>query len=50
LKLTGTLGLLVKAKERGYLSAITPLMDKMIHNEIYIGRALYENIRKLANE
>jgi len=50
LKLTGTLGLLVKAKERGYLSAITPLMDKMIHNEIYIGRAIYENIRKLANE
>jgi len=50
LKLTGTLGLLVKAKKRGYLEAVTPLMDEMIRNEIYISNALYENIKRLANE
>jgi len=50
LKLTGTLGLLVKAKERGLLEAVTPCMDSMIQNEIYISNALYECIKKLANE
>ena len=50
LKLTGTLGLLVKAKERGFVKSVVPLMDAMIQNEIYIGKTLYENIKKLANE
>jgi len=50
LKLTGTLGLLVKAKERGYLEAVAPLMDEMIQNEIYISKFLYDNIKKLSNE
>jgi len=50
LQLTGTLGLLVKAKERGFLESVTRLMDLLIQNEIYISKTLYENIRKLANE
>jgi len=50
LKLTGTCGLLVKAKERGYLELVTPLMDKMIQNEIFISSTLYEHIKKLVNE
>jgi len=50
LKLTGTLGLLVKAKERGFIDSVTPLIDAMIQNEIYIGKFLYENVKKLAKE
>lgn len=50
LTLTGTLGLLVKAKERGFLDLVVPCMDLMIQNEIYISSTLYENISKLANE
>jgi len=50
LKITGTLGLIVKAKERGLVKSVTPLMDAMIENEIYISSVLYENIKKISNE
>jgi len=50
LTVTGTLGMLVKAKERGILDLVTPCMDAMIMNEIYISEILYESIKKLANE
>ena len=50
LKITGTLGLLVKAKERGFLKAVVPCMDLLMQNEIYISKLLYENIKKLAAE
>jgi len=50
LKITGTLGVLVKAKERGLVKSVTPFMDAMIQNEIYISNALYENIKKLTSE
>ena len=50
LAVTGTLGLLVKAKSRGLIKAVAPLMDAMIQNEIFISECLYENIKKLANE
>jgi len=50
LKITGTLGVLVKAKERGLVKSVTSLMDAMIQNEIYISDELYENIKKLASE
>ncbi|MCL1884577.1 MAG: DUF3368 domain-containing protein [Defluviitaleaceae bacterium] len=50
LTITGTLGLLVKAKERGILDLVTPCMDAMIRNEIYISKVLYKSIKKLANE
>ena len=50
LKITGTLGVFVKAKERGLVKSVTPIMDAMIQNEIYISNALYENIKKLTSE
>ena len=50
LTVTGTLGLLMKSKERGILDLVTPCMDLMIQNDIYIGKFLYENIKKLVNE
>ncbi|MCL2604089.1 MAG: DUF3368 domain-containing protein [Defluviitaleaceae bacterium] len=50
LKLTGTLGVLIKAKERGIISAVVPYMDMLLKNEIYINKSLYENIKKIVNE
>ncbi|MCL2170406.1 MAG: DUF3368 domain-containing protein [Defluviitaleaceae bacterium] len=50
LELTGTLGLLIKAKERGLLDAVKPCLELMIQNEIFIGKTLYEQVIKLANE
>jgi len=50
LTITGTLGLLMKAKERGILDLVTPCMDAMILNEIYISKALSESVKRLARE
>jgi predicted nucleic acid-binding protein len=50
LKLTGTLGMLVKAKSHGWVGAVTPLMDTMLQNGIYISNTLYASIKKLAGE
>jgi len=50
LKFTGTLGVLIKAKERGLIEMVMPYMDLLMQNEIYISKSLYENIKKLAKE
>jgi len=50
LKITGTLGFLVKAKRRGFIESVMPLMDAMIQNEIYISTFLYDSIKMLAGE
>lgn len=50
LTVTGTLGLLVKAKMRGILDQVVPCMDAMIKNDIYISHNLYAHIKKLAGE
>lgn len=36
LKVTGTLGVLLKAKKLGFLNNITHLLDQMVHNGFYI--------------
>lgn len=50
LTVTGTLGVLVEAKQRGLVKELKPLLDKLIKNEIRISRKLYKDILKLANE
>jgi len=50
LNLTGTLGVLLKAKENNYIESIKPLMDDLIKNDIYIDDTLYNKILKLAGE
>lgn len=50
LNVTGTLGILVEAKQRGLVKELKPLLDKLIKNEIRISKILYQDILELANE
>ena len=50
IKITGTLGVLIKAKKRGFIEKVTPYLDLMIENNIFIGKSLYENVKRLSEE
>lgn len=47
---TGTIGILLKSKERGYVSEIRPLLDELLSKGIYIDDNLYGIALKIANE
>ncbi|HUS89001.1 MAG TPA: DUF3368 domain-containing protein [Desulfosporosinus sp.] len=49
-KVTGTLGVILKAKENGILKEVKPLFSDLIDNGIYIGDKLLANILKMAGE
>ncbi len=48
--ITGTLGILIKAKEKGIIEKVKPLIDELIKNNIYINDKLYGTILKIADE
>lgn len=50
LRLTGTVGVLVRAKELGLIDAVMPIVRKMEANGIYLSDGLKDRVRRLANE
>jgi predicted nucleic acid-binding protein len=50
IKIIGTLGILLLAKEQGLISAVKPLLDRLWESPIRISDFLYQDILKLANE
>jgi len=50
LKTTGTLGILLKAKEKGLIGSIKPMIEKLQENDFYMSKSLVRQILKLANE
>jgi predicted nucleic acid-binding protein len=46
----GTIGVLLEAKNLGYISQIKPDLDKLIANRIRIGKNLYQQALQLADE
>jgi hypothetical protein len=50
LDVIGTLGILLIAKQRGYVTIIKPLCDRLINNKRHISRALYHEILCKAGE
>ena len=50
LKVTGTLGILIRAKEKGYLDAVKPVMEKLINDGLFIGDDVYQLVLKAAGE
>lgn len=50
LTLTGTIGILIKAKKLGILHAVTPIISSMEENGIYFSEKLIERIKMLAEE
>ena len=47
---TGTLGVILKAKEKQIITKVKPLIDNLMENGIYIGNKVYEDVLKLAGE
>ena len=50
LTITGTLGVIVKAKEKGYIHSVRPVMDKLIHNGLYVSPEIQEMVLRSVNE
>lgn len=50
LRLTGTLGILLKAKEKGFISEIKPLLSKLTSQNRWISNQLIAQALLLANE
>lgn len=50
LTVIGSLGLLVRAKDRGLIRAVRPLMEAMIGNGLYVSDELRRSILYLAEE
>ncbi len=47
---TGTVGLLLKAKQAGVIPSLLPLLDALDANHFYVSRALREEALRLAGE
>ncbi len=50
LPVTGILGILIKAKQVGYIPELKPLLDVMVQNGIYIKNSLIEHCLELVGE
>ncbi len=50
LKVTGTLGVLLKAKKLGLIEAICPLLQELKEKNFYISEKLERNVLKLSGE
>ena len=50
LPVTGTLGILIKAKKNGFITELKPILDIMVKNGIYIKPSLIELCLKQVNE
>lgn len=50
LKLTGTLGILVKAKEQGKIKTVKPLIEKLQRAGVWLSQSLINLVLKKANE
>ena len=47
---TGTVGILLLAKSKGIISAVTPLLDQLGTHGIHLSPRLYEDARRLEGE
>ena len=50
LKLTGTVGVMLKAKQNGYIEEVMPIIYRMIEKGIYFSDKLIMQIKKISNE
>ena len=50
LKVTGTLGLLIKAKRLGYIDSLRNAFEVLLRHHIYISEKLFHQCLKLVNE
>ena len=50
LTITGTVGVLLRAKNAGIIKEVAPVLDKLIQNEFYISDEVYREVLRLAGE
>ncbi len=50
LKVTGTIGILVKAKQNGIIQQVKPLLNEIMQNGFFISEKLLRLILEAANE
>ena len=50
LPLTGSLGVLIRAKQAGVIAELAPLLDELVDRGIYLGQPLVEEAPRLAGE
>ena len=50
LAVTGTLGVLLRAKREGYIEAVAPLLDALVLDRFFIDEAIREMVLKQAGE
>jgi uncharacterized protein len=50
IRLTGTAGVLLKAKKEGHISAVAPLLDRLLQLDFRLSDAVKASILKLAQE
>jgi predicted nucleic acid-binding protein len=48
--MTGTIGILLKAKQKDYISELKPLLHELRRKKIWISESLMEKILQSANE
>lgn len=49
-KVIGTVGILIRAKQNGIISEIKPILDNLESNDFFISRALRQEALKIAGE
>ncbi len=50
LTLTGTMGVLIKAKQLGYIDSVMPIVSRMEENKIFFSTGLKERVKRLSHE
>lgn len=50
LTVTGTLGVLLRAKSNGNIEAVKPLLDNLIQDGLYISKDVYDEVLSIAGE
>ncbi|WKN41720.1 DUF3368 domain-containing protein [Tunicatimonas pelagia] len=50
LKVTGTIGVLMKAKTKGFINELKPLLEELRHKGVWIGTKLQEQILRSVGE
>ena len=50
LPVTGTVGILLEAKERGFIDAVKPLLDVLLENEVRLSQSLISEALRQAGE
>ena len=49
-QITGTLGILIIAKEKGYIKAVKPIIKKMGKTNFHVSEALLQKVLEKVNE